>query len=47
MDFLIKIVDSLEKPDISMDGASETVRNEIKNRLDRFFSATMFFSAAT
>ena len=32
MDHIIKIVDSLEKPDLPVDGATETVKQEIQEQ---------------
>ena len=46
-DDIIKIVESLEKSDLLIDGATETVKNEIKKQEGGFLSAMMAPMAAS
>ena len=41
MDDIIKIIESLEKSDLLIDGASETLKNEIKKQEGGFLDAIM------
>ena len=47
MDDIIKIVESLERLSQLIDGATETVKHEIKNQEDRFRGAMMAPMAAS
>ena len=47
MDNIIKIVESLEHANLLIDGATETVKHEIKKQEDRFLGAMMISIAAS
>ena len=47
MDDIIKIIESLENSGLLIDGASETVKYEIKNQKGRFLPAMMALMAAS
>ena len=47
MDNIIKIVESLEHANLLIDGATQTVKHEIKKQEDRFLGAMMISIAAS